>query len=64
MPGFVFGALATVICRDCCLDVPTESETRMVKLKLPVAVGVPEMVPVADPRSRPVGRLPDASEKP
>jgi hypothetical protein len=36
----------------------------MAKLKLPVAVGVPEMVPVVDPRSKPAGRAPDASEKP
>ena len=45
------------------MDTPLESETKMAKLKLPVAVGVPEMVPVAVPRSKPVGNAPDASEK-
>jgi len=42
-------AFDTVICRDWCLDSPLESETEIAKLKLPLVVGVPEMVPVLSP---------------
>lgn len=36
------------------------SATEIVKLKLPGFVGVPEIVPVEDPRSSPGGRPPEA----
>jgi hypothetical protein len=45
------------------LDEPFESETEIEKSKLPVALGVPEMVPVAGPNCVPEGNLPDGSEK-
>jgi hypothetical protein len=48
-------ALATVICSGCFLDIPFESKTETVKLKLPLAAGVPEIVPVWLPRSTPPG---------
>ena len=35
-----------------------ESATLKVKLLVPLAVGVPEMVPVLAPRLRPAGRVP------
>jgi len=35
------------------------SVTVVVKLEVPVAVGVPEMVPVVAARVRPAGRLPE-----
>ena len=45
----------TAICKDCCLDSPLESATEMAKLKLPVAVGVPTIVPAESPRTTPGG---------
>src|ERR1700688_4739620 len=47
--GLAVAAFDTVICRDWCLDSPLESETEIAKLKLPLVVGVPEMVPVLSP---------------
>lgn len=55
--------LDTVICNDCCLDAPLESETEMAKLKLPLAPGIPEMVPEVSLRSTPWGSAPDATAK-
>ena len=55
LPVLVTGAAETAICKDCCLDSPLESAVEMAKLKLPEAVGVPEMLPLAAPRSRPAG---------
>ena len=52
-------ALATVICSGCCLDISFESKTETVKLKRPLAAGVPEIVPVLLPRSAPPGSRPD-----
>jgi hypothetical protein len=59
----VIGLLETVICNGCCLDTPLESETEMAKLKLPLALGVPEMVPELSLRSTPWGSAPEAIEK-
>ncbi len=59
----VVGLLETVICKGCCLDSPLESETEMAKLKFPLALGVPEMVPDLSPRCMPWGSAPDAIEK-
>jgi len=62
LPGLVgvgevgaVGASATFRARVCSLDAPVESETETLKLKLPLAVGVPEIVPVASARLRPCG---------
>ena len=49
------GLLETVICKGCCLDSPLESETETAKVKLPLALGVPEMVPELPPRPTPWG---------
>ncbi len=51
-----------VISKDCCLDSPLESETAMAKLDVPVAVGVPEMIPDVPPRAKSVGSSPEARE--
>ncbi len=59
----VVGLFETVICKDCCLDSPLESETEMAKAKLPLALGVPEMVPDLSPSRTPWGSAPDATEK-
>jgi hypothetical protein len=40
-----------------------ESETETAKLKLPVELGVPEIAPVVELRSTPVGSWPEATEK-
>jgi hypothetical protein len=40
-----------------------ESATETVKLKLPFAVGIPEIVPELAPRTTPAGNWPDAREK-
>jgi hypothetical protein len=40
-----------------CVGLP-ESATVAVKLNVPLAVGVPEMIPVVAARLSPVGRLP------
>jgi len=61
--GFAAGALATVICNACSFESPLESATETPKLKLPLAVGVPEIVPVLPPRTTPAGSSPDAVEK-
>src|SRR6267143_1216582 len=58
------GLFDTVICKDCCFDVPLESETESAKLKVPLALGVPEMVPEVALRTTPFGSSPDAREKP
>jgi hypothetical protein len=42
---------------------PSESLTPVVKLKFPAVDGVPVRVPVAALRVRPVGRVPEATEK-
>jgi len=39
------------------------SATAMVKLKVPLAVGVPETMPVLAPRLRPDGRLPEVIDQ-
>src|SRR3979411_997010 len=58
--GAVVVAVETVISNDCCLDCPLESETERAKLKFPVALGVPEMVPELSLRATPWGSAPDA----
>jgi len=42
--------------------VEAESVTLAVKLKVPVAVGVPEIIP-EEPRVRPVGRVPEERDQ-
>jgi hypothetical protein len=37
--------------------------TEAVKLKVPLAVGVPETAPVVAPRLRPLGRLPEVTDQ-
>src|ERR1700716_4537172 len=56
------GLFDTVICKGCCLDSPLESETERAKLKVPLALGVPEMAPELAARSTPWGSPPDATE--
>jgi hypothetical protein len=41
----------------------SESFAVTVKLKVPLAVGVPERMPVADARVRPAGRLPEVTDQ-
>jgi hypothetical protein len=59
--GFVEST--TVICKGCCLDSPFESATETAKLKVPGAVGVPEMFPVFASNWIPPGSCPDLSKK-
>jgi hypothetical protein len=59
----VGGLFDTVICKDCCLDNPLESKTEIAKLKVPLALGVPEMVPEVALRIMPLGSSPAATEK-
>jgi hypothetical protein len=54
-------AFATVTTSDCSLDAPLESETETPKLKLPLAVGVPEIVPVLSASDTPCGSWPDTT---
>jgi hypothetical protein len=61
--GGVFVESATAMSNGCCLDSPFESETDTPKLKLPAAVGVPEMFPVFVSNWIPPGSCPDLSEK-
>src|SRR5712671_4041100 len=49
------GLFETAICKGCCLDSPLESETEREKLKFPLALGVPEMVPELPTRPTPWG---------
>ena len=45
-----------------CAGLPA-SATVAVKLNVPVAVGVPEIIPVVAARLRPVGRLPEVKDQ-
>src|ERR1700719_4602045 len=54
-------ALATVTTSVCSLDAPLESETETPKLKLPLVVGVPEIVPVLSASDTPNGNCPDTT---
>ena len=61
----VSGAATTTIDIDAdavCLGEPL-SFTVAVKLNVPLAVGVPEMTPVAAEIERPAGRLPEAIDQ-
>ena len=52
------GAITMVKGSDFVCTGVLESLTVAVKFAVPLAVGVPEMTPVPEPRTRPVGRLP------
>ena len=56
--GFT-GAAAMVMVSDFAADVPAELVAVTEKVKVPVAVGVPVILPAVD-RLSPPGRLPDA----
>jgi hypothetical protein len=45
-----------------CTGLP-ESATVAVKLDVPLAVGVPETIPVVADRVRPAGRLPEVTDQ-
>jgi hypothetical protein len=51
-----------VMLKELNADCAAESVTATVKLKVPVAVGVPEMTPLAD-RLSPVGSVPEESDQ-
>ena len=53
----------TVIVKVCVPVPPLESVAVTLKLKVPVAVGVPETVPVVELRESPAGSCPDEMEK-
>jgi hypothetical protein len=61
----VIAKLAAPIVSDSCADAVLTgdplSETATVKVAVPLAVGVPEMLPEGD-SVRPAGRLPEASD--
>ena len=57
-----FATSATMICKDCCLECPLESDAVMAKLKLPEALGVPATLP-AEASAMPPGNWPEATEK-
>jgi hypothetical protein len=56
-------AFPTVNCSDLSTEAPLESETEMPKLKFPLAVGVPETIPVLLSMCTPCGRWPDTTAK-
>jgi hypothetical protein len=45
------------------LEFPAESETARTKLDVPLAAGVPEIVPELSAKPSPCGRAPEAIEK-
>ena len=56
---------AIVMVKDCCAVCcgECESMTPMVKVDSPEAEGVPEIVPVVPLKLKPVGNVPDITEK-
>jgi hypothetical protein len=54
---------ATVNCTDLSTEAPLESETEMPNVKLPLAVGVPEMIPLLLSMCTPCGSWPDTTAK-
>jgi hypothetical protein len=56
-------AFDTPICNGWSFDTPLESTTETAKLKLPLALGVPETTPVLSPSTMPGGSWPDSVEK-
>lgn len=52
--AIVIEIVADLVCAGLLLSV-----TETLTLKVPLAVGVPEMTPVVDPRVSPAGRLPE-----
>ena len=54
-------AVFTVIDRFAVLELDSESVTFTVNVKVPGAVGVPEITPVAEVRVKPAGKLPDVT---
>lgn len=58
----VVDVLATEICNDFWADLPLASETDTANVKLPLAPGVPEIVPVLSLRPTPPGNCPDDTE--
>ena len=59
----VEGAMTTDSCAVFVWAGFPASLTFAVKLKVPLAVGVPEMMPVAGDRLSPAGRLPDVIDQ-
>jgi hypothetical protein len=57
------GALATVIPKDCEPECACRSAAEIVKVKVPAWLGVPERIPVALARTRPVGSCPEETVK-
>jgi hypothetical protein len=57
----VFVLLETAICNGCCCDVPLASVTETAKLKLPLALGVPDMFPELLDSPTPLGNAPDTT---
>jgi hypothetical protein len=53
------GAALTAIDSACVADAPSVSETLAVKLEVPVAAGVPVIVPVDELRESPAGNAPE-----
>ena len=59
----VVAAMTMLIALDLvCTGLPL-SVTVTVKLAVPLAVGVPEIAPVADARVNPAGKLPDVIDQ-
>lgn len=52
------GGPAMVTVKGCCAATPLLSVAFTVKVKLPAADGVPEIVPVVAPSERPAGNVP------
>jgi hypothetical protein len=57
----VAGAMTSETGADLVWDGFAASVTVVVKLKVPLAVGVPETMPVVAPMLRPDGRLPEVT---
>jgi len=61
-PLAVVELFATEICKDFWAESPLASETDTAKVKLPLALGVPEIFPVLSSRPTPPGNYPDDTE--
>jgi len=57
------GATTIEVVTDFVCTGLAESATAAVKLDVPLAVGVPETIPVAADRVRPAGRLPEVTDQ-
>lgn len=59
----VAGAMVSETVADLLCAGLAASETVAVKVKLPLAVGVPETTPVVEPRVSPAGRAPAVTDQ-